>query len=230
MPARKSYDASKRGWTFTAQVYNRYVSPTQRQLNKRCLCGSGKAFKNCHGQEYLAKRAPRVPRYLEQEDSYIDPPGYTYLTQAFLHEDVEEPRTSPFGEPGDYEATFTLLQPGQVAEKVKGSGTTRVWEVQNERIVGDSHLAICMPKDAQPSPNAEVGVAVPISINRPDGSASDMDVVLKPNPAGRLAKVFVGLEADNFDEQKNERTLKLLLYSATSLSSSTSPFALPTRI
>lgn len=211
-------------------MYNRYVSPTQRQLNKRCLCGSGKAFKNCHGQEYLAKRAPRVPRYLEQEDSYIDPPGYTYLTQAFLHEDVEEPRTSPFGEPGDYEATFTLLQPGQVAEKVKGSGTTCVWEVQNERIVGDSHLAICMPKDAQPSPNAEVGVAVPISINRPDGSASDMDVVLKPNPAGRLAKVFVGLEADNFDEQKNERTLKLLLYSATSLSSSTSPFALPTRI
>jgi hypothetical protein len=175
------------------------VSPSQRQLDKRCLCGSGKAFKNCHGQEYLAKRAPRIPRYLEQEDPYIDPPGYTYLTQAFLFEDEDEPKTSPFGEPGGYEATFTLLQPGQVAERVKGFGTTRVWEVQNERIAGDSHLAICMPKDAQPSPNAEMGVAMPISINRPDGSASDMDVVLKPNPDGRLAKVLVSLEAESFN-------------------------------
>src|SRR5215210_2632810 len=180
------------------------MKPSPKQLNKRCLCGSGKAFKNCHGQEFLVKRAPRVPRYSREDDPPTKPPGYTHITFTYLYEEEERPRTDPLGEPGEYEATFTLLQPGQAAERVKDSGTTRIFEVQNEKIVGDSHLALCMPKDARPSSNAEIGVVVPISVNRPDGSGKDVEIVLHPNGDGRLSKVLVRLEAKNFSEAESQ--------------------------
>lgn len=149
------------------------------------------------------KRAPRVPRYSREDDPLLKPPGYTHITYTFLYEGEEQPRTDTLGEPGEYEATFTLLQPGQAAERVKEHGTGRIFEVQNEKIVGDSHLALCMPKDARPSPNAEIGVVVPISVNRPGGSAKDMEILLKPNGEGRLSKVLVRLEAKNFSEAES---------------------------
>ena len=176
------------------------MKPSPRQLNKRCPCGSGKAFKNCHGEEFLVKRGPRVPVYNSEPDDFLDAPGYTYLTYAFLYEDEDEPRSDPLGEPGEYEATFTLLQPGQAAEKLDDSGLTRIFQVQNETIAGDSHFALCLPKDARPSPNAEIGTVVVWKINKDDGSAADMDVVLKPNEHGRLSKVLITLEAENFSD------------------------------
>lgn len=179
------------------------MKPSPKQLSKRCPCGSGKAFKNCHGQEFLIKRGPRVPRYSEDENHFVKPPGYTYVTPAFLYEGEDEPRTDPLGEPGQYEATFTLLQPGQAAEKVVKSGNVRTFEVQNEKIAGDSHLAMCLPKDARPSPNAEIGLVTPITIGGPEGSAGDMEILLKPNEEGRLAKIFVTLEAENFSDAEN---------------------------
>lgn len=174
--------------------------PASRQLDKRCPCGSGKAFKNCHGQEYLAPKSPRVPRYAdEQKERFITPPGYTYSTFAGL--DGEGRAVSdPEGNPGEYEASFTLLQPGQAAEKIVKSGMVRVWEVQNEKIVGDSHLALTIPKDARPSSNAEGGVAVVVPVQRPDGSADDVEMILRPNPEGRLSKVSVTLRAENFSD------------------------------
>ena len=39
----------------------------------------------------------------------------------------DRPLADPHGESGEYEATFTLLQPGQAAEKAKGSGMVRIW-------------------------------------------------------------------------------------------------------
>lgn len=131
------------------------MRPSRRQLNKRCECGSGKKFKNCCGQEYLLPKQISVPYYSPQDDPYLKPPGYTHVTYAFLYEGQYEPRTSLTGEPGEYEVAFTLLQPGQAAEVVKEAGTTRIFEVQNEKIVGDSHLAICMPQDARPATNAD---------------------------------------------------------------------------
>lgn len=183
--------------------YNSSMEPSPRQLNKRCLCGSGKAFKNCHGQEFLVKRGPRIPRYSQDEDHFLKPPGYTHVTLAFLYEGEGQPRTDPLGEPGQYEATFTLLQPGQAAERVVETGPTRTFEVQNEKIAGDSHLAMCLPKDARPSPNAEIGLAMPITVGGPDGSAGDVEILLKPSDEGRLAKVFVSLEAENFSEAES---------------------------
>jgi hypothetical protein len=180
------------------------VKPSPRQLNKRCLCGSGKAFKNCHGQEFLIKRGPRAPHYSEEEDHFLKPPGYTHVTQTFLYEGESKPRTDPRGEPGRYEATFTLLQPGQAAEKVEYSGPTRTIEVQNEQIAGDSHFAMCLPKDARPSPNAELGLAMPVTVGSPDGSAGEVEILLKPNDEGRLAKVFVSLEAENFADAESQ--------------------------
>src|SRR5215207_5321208 len=137
------------------------MKSSKRQLNKRCPCGSGKAFKNCHGQEFLVKRGPRVPRYSEDENHFLKPPGYTNVNQWFLYEGEDQPRTDPAGEPGQYEATFTLLQPGQAAEKVAETSPARIVQVQNEKIAGDSHLALCMPKDARPSSNAEIGLVMP---------------------------------------------------------------------
>ena len=176
------------------------MKPSQRQLNKRCPCGSGKAFKNCHGEEFLVKRRPRVPVYNSEPDDFLDAPGYTYLTSTFLYEDEDEPRSDPLGEPGEYEATFTLLQPGQAAERLADSGLTRIFEVQYEAAAGDSHLALCLPKDARPSPNAEIGMVTLFEINKDDGSAADMKVALKPNEYGRLSKVFITLEAQNFSD------------------------------
>ena len=60
----------------------------------------------------------RVSRYPEEEDPTFKAPGYAYLTYAFLYEGEDEPRTSVSGEAGEYEATFTLMQPGQAAEKL----------------------------------------------------------------------------------------------------------------
>ncbi len=90
-----------------------------------------------------------MPRYTGQDDPFLAPPGYTYLTRTF--EGEERPSTNPAGEPGEYEATFTLLQPGQAAERVSKPGTTRTFDVQDERIVGDSHLALTLPQDVRPS-------------------------------------------------------------------------------
>jgi len=143
----------------------------------------------------------RVPRYTEAEEHFFKAPGYAPLTYAFVYEGEDEPRTSPLGEAGEYEATFTLLQPGQTAEKLANpADTSRIFEVQNEKIVGDSHLALCMTEDAPTSPDDETGVVVPISVNRPDGSAVDVEIVLKPNEHGRLHKVLVRLEAKNFSD------------------------------
>ncbi len=174
--------------------------PSPRQLDKRCLCGSGKAFKNCHGQEYLVPKATRVPRYAEgQKDTFITPPGYTYNT--FVGLDAEgQPISDPEGGLGEYEADFTLLQPGQAAEKIVKSGMVRVWQVQNERIVGDSHLALTIPKDARPSSNAEIGSVVTVPVERPDGSADDVEMFLRPNAEGRLSKVSLTLRAESFSD------------------------------
>jgi hypothetical protein len=75
--------------------------PSRKQLDKRCLCGSGKAFKNCHGTEYLAPKTTRIARYAEQPvDPYMHPPGYAYMTVAAL--DAEgNPLSDPRGEPGE---------------------------------------------------------------------------------------------------------------------------------
>ncbi len=176
------------------------MKPSPRQLNKRCPCGSGKAFKNCHGEEFLVKRRPRVPNYTAESDHYVDAPGYTYLTSTFLYENEDQPRTDPLGEPGKYEATVTLLQPGQSAEKLSSPGMNRVFEVQNEKIAGDSHLAMCLPKDARPSPNADIGMAAMFRVQRPDSSADDVEITLKPNEHGRLSKVIVKLTAQDFSD------------------------------
>src|SRR5215207_2223538 len=110
-----------------------------KTTEKRCLCGSGKAFKNCHGQDLVAPKLVRVmpkeirvPRYTEAEEHFFKAPGYAPLTYAFVYEGEDEPRTSPLGEAGEYEATFTLLQPGQTAEKLANpADTSRIFEVQN---------------------------------------------------------------------------------------------------
>lgn len=174
------------------------MKPNRRQLNKRCPCGSNKAFKNCHGQEFLAPKTTRVPRYAQQDpEPFLEPPGYTYVTLTFS--DAEGQSLSvPEGEPGEYEATFTLLQPGQAAEKVKDSGMVRISEIQNDKIEGDSHLALTVPKDARPSSNADIGAVVTVPVNKPDGSADDIEMILWPNPSGRLSKVSVTLQARNF--------------------------------
>jgi SEC-C motif len=189
-----------------------FVKPSPRQLKQRCPCGSGKAFKNCHGQEFLLPTTPRVARYAEQlPDPYLDPPGYTYATVAALDEH-ERPLSNLLGESGQYRVDFTLLQPGQAAEGVKGTGTTRRWEIQNDKIVGDSHLALTIPKDARPSPNTEAGVVVTVPVRRTDGSADDVEMVLKPNPDGRLSKVSVKLRAANFSEAERRAHFEAASY------------------
>ncbi len=174
------------------------MEPSPRQLNKRCLCGSGKAFKNCHGQENLLKRRPKVPVYNSEPNDFLDAPGYTYLTSILLSEDEDKPRSDPQGEPGEYEATFTLLQPGQAAERLAGSGLTRIFEVQYEATEGDSHLALFLPKDARPSSNAGIGRVNLFQIDKDDDSAAGMKIILKPNEHGRLSRVIIILEAENF--------------------------------
>ncbi len=179
------------------------MKPARRQLNKRCPCGSGKAFKNCHGQEFLVPNAPRVPRYAErEEDPLIKPPGYTYITFPPLDEDGQ-PLSDPNGLPGEYESQFTLLEPGQAAEKGTARGTTRVSVVQNEKIEGDSHLALTMPKDARPSPNAEIRPVANVQVKRRDGSANAVGLDLEPNHEGRLSKVVVTLNAENFSDAES---------------------------
>lgn len=174
------------------------MDPSRRQLNKRCRCGSGKKFKNCCGQEHILPKQIRVPYYPPQDDPYLKPPGYTHLTYAFLYEGEYEPRTNLMGELGEYEVTFTLLQPGQAAEVVKESGTTRIFEVQNEKIVGDSHLAICMPQDARPASNADIRPVVKVKVNR--YGSGEMEITLMPNDSGRLSKLHVDLDAESFDD------------------------------
>ena len=135
------------------------MKPSPRQLKRRCPCGSGKAFKNSHGKDLVAPelvrmmpKEIRVPRYPEEEDYFFKAPGYNYTTFAFLYEGEDEPRTSVMGEPGKYEVNFTLLQPGQAAEKLADpTDTSRVVDIQNEKIAGDSHLALCMPEAAPTS-------------------------------------------------------------------------------
>jgi hypothetical protein len=180
------------------------MNPSPRQLSKRCPCGSGKAFKNCHGQEFLLSKAPRVPRYAErQEDPHIKPPGYTYIRFAALEED-DQPKSNPNGSPGEYEAQFTLLQPGQAAEKIISSGTTRKWSVQNEKIEGDSHFALTIPKDVRPSPNAEVKTIARVQVKRRDASTDAVELNLEPNREGRLSKVIITLKAENFFDAERQ--------------------------
>lgn len=127
----------------------------------------------------------------------VKPPGYTYNTFVGIYEDgwwVGDPS----GSPGAYEAQFTLLQPGQVAEKVVASGTTRTWAVQNEKIEGDSHWALTIPKDARPSSNADARMAAFVRMVRRDGDPGGTELVLEPNREGRLSKVKVALEAESF--------------------------------
>jgi hypothetical protein len=188
------------------------MKPSRRQLNSRCPCGSGKAFKICHGQEYLAPKTPRVAKYAEDPvDPYLFPPGYSYVTVTAMDEH-DRPLADPLGEPGEYRVDFTLLQPGQAAESVKGTGTTRRWEIQNDKIVGDSHLALTIPKDARPSPNAEIGVVLTVPVRRTDGSADDLEMVLEPNPDGQLSKVSVTLRASNFSEAERRAHFEAASY------------------
>jgi SEC-C motif len=186
--------------------------PSHRQLKKPCPCGSGKAFKNCHGTEYLAPKNPRIARYEESPvDPYMHPPGYAYATVAGLDADGN-PVSSVSDEPGEYEVDFTLLQPGQAAEAVKGTGTSRRWEVKDRKIVGDSHLAITVPEDVQPYPNADLKTVVTVPVRRSDGSADDIDMVLEPNADGRLSKVLVTLQAANFSEAERRAHFEAASY------------------
>jgi hypothetical protein len=181
-------------------------------LNSRCPCGSGKAFKNCHGQEYLAPKTTRVARYAEDPvDPYLYPPGYSYATVTAMDEH-DRPLADPHGEPGEYRVDFTLLHPGQVAERVKGSGTARRWEIQNDKIVGDSHLVLTLPKDARPSSNADIGAVMTVPVRRADGSADDIEMVLEPNPEGRLSKGSVSLQASNFSEAERRAHFEAASY------------------
>ncbi len=66
--------------------------------------------------------------------------------------------------------------------------------------MGDSHLAITIPEDVRPYPNADLKTVVTVPVRRSDGSADDIDMVLEPNPDGRLSKVSVTLRAANFNE------------------------------
>lgn len=178
------------------------MKPSPRQLNKRCPCGSGKAFKNCHGQEFLLPKTPRVARYAEaREDPFVKPPGYTYNTFVAGYEDGSL-AGDPAGSPGEYEAQFTLLQPGQAAEKVVAMGTTRIWAVQNEEIEGDSHLALTVRKDARPSPNADAGLVATVQVRRQGAEAAEL--ILEPNREGRLSKVKMSLKAENFSDAESK--------------------------
>ncbi len=178
------------------------MKPSPRQLNKRCPCGSGKAFKNCHGQEFLLPKTPRVARYAEaREDPFVKPPGYTYNTFVAVYEDGSR-AGDPAGSPGEYEAQFTLLQPGQAAEKVVAMGTTRIWAVQNEEIEGDSHLALTVRKDARPSPNADAGLVATVQVRRQGAEAAEL--ILEPNREGRLSKVKMFLKAENFSDAESK--------------------------
>lgn len=181
------------------------MNPSPRQLKQKCPCGSNKAFKNCHGQDYLLSKRPRVPSYRQvEEDAEIQPPGYSHLIYAALYDGEDQPRSDLNGQLGQYELEFTLLQPGQAAERVKNSETTRIWQVQNEKIVGDSHLAITVAKDARPSPNAEAGAVVTVPIEAVDSSVHDAEMLLIPNKEGRLSKVSVTLKADNFSDAEHK--------------------------
>jgi hypothetical protein len=178
------------------------VKPSPRQLNKRCPCGSGKAFKNCHGQEFLLPKTPRVTRYAEsQENPFVKPPGYTYNTFVAVYEDGSR-AGDPAGSPGEYEAQFTLLQPGQAAEKVVAMGTTRIWAVQNEEIEGDSHLALTVRKDARPSPNADAGLVATVQVRRQGAEAAEL--VLEPNREGRVSKVKITVKAESFSDAESK--------------------------
>lgn len=202
-------------WRDVACRYNlarMNAHPSPKQLNKRCPCESGKAFKNCHGTEYLAPKTLRIARYVEQPvDPYLHPPGYAYATAATADEEGN-PLSDPWGEPGEYEVDFTLLQPGQAAEAVKGTGTVRWWEVQNDKIVGDSHLAITIPEDVRPYRNADLKTVVTVPVQRLDGSADDIKMVLKPNPDGRLSKVSVTLRAASFSEAERRAHFEAASY------------------
>ncbi len=147
------------------------------------------------------------------------------MTFAALDEEGQ-PLSDPWGKPGKYEVTFTLLQPGQAAERVKASGTTRIWEVQNEKIVGDSHLALTIPKDARPSSNAQAGVVVTVLVKEPDGSVAEEDMVLRPNRDGRLSKVSVTLQANDFSDAE----ARAYFQASTVLSDLAFQLGLPLRI
>ena len=99
---------------------------------------------------------------------------------------------------GPVHLRFTLLQPGQSAEVVKGTGTTRTVEVQNEKMVGDSQLAICLPQDARPARNADIRPVVTIKADR--YGSGETELTLMPNDFGRLSKVLVRLNAESFDD------------------------------
>jgi len=73
-------------------------------------------------------------------------------------------------------------------------------QIQNNEIVGDSHLAICTLKAARPSLKADIGAAVPMKVNRPNPNTEDTGIALLPDGSRWLSKVFVRIQVEDFSD------------------------------
>lgn len=176
------------------------MKPGRSQTNKRCPCGSGRAHKNCCGKEGTLPGQISVPFY-PPEPPLLAAPGYTNLAVTFAYEGDDEPR-SPAGEPGEYKATFTLLPPGQAAEKVTDEHGRQILEVADEKAPGDSHLVLCSSEAARSAEgSAGARLALSVSADRPGSEETGgTEIKLVSSGSGRASKVFVRTVANDFDD------------------------------
>jgi hypothetical protein len=140
--------------------------------------------------------------YYPQEHPLLAAPGYTNVTFTFQHEGEASPR-SHVGDPGEYEVTFTLLPPGQAAEKITNENARQIVEVADKKLPGDSHLVLCSPETARTASDADVSCAVDVGVNRLEAETGITMISLVSNDSGRASKIFVATTAENFDDAEH---------------------------
>ncbi len=143
----------------------------------------------------------KVP-YYPPEPPLLAAPGYTNVT--FFGREGVDGLGNPMGDPGEYEAIFTLLPPGQAAEKIKNEDTDQIVEIADEKLPGDSHLVLCAPEDVRSPSDTTAQLRVDVGVNRLDSETGITEVTLVPNDSGRVSKVIVRTTAENFDSAESQ--------------------------
>lgn len=163
--------------------------------NEPCPCGSGKKYKNCHGNNMNDTRSQWNERVTKKPDGTLEiafnippdelgPPfGYTELICVPVFDEGTmkpgEKQPSPTGSPGQYEVAFIFAKPEIALAEMRYS------DIDSDSFKGDSSFIIASPEPRKATDPAFM--KMDYSYDAADKTRKTGTIEFRPNKHGRLS-------------------------------------------